>query len=1105
MDKEYDKNVENDIENNIDDILKRLKDKYENEDSSSNDAEIFGDEKTENISPEEINERLNKKFMKNGAKPSQAQKSEYAIDESLMSEFIEESENVEAALEEDLQQEESKVLKEVSLEAEVVEIEKSNGEELLCQVINGEESIEEESEEENTVPEIVEIVIPIIDGVSEDGQNTQELDGDTDDYADDGDTEDFFGEEGSENAFVCFADDEVNDEDIFLDDEEDEEVFVEDEYENEVELTKKDAEQFSDEEENVKETAENEDDDLPWYSDNEFSLNQAPVDVEKTEQVESPAIILPLDEQEVAIDDDALDEFERAIDEELEAQDESLITEEEIAAVQEDGSSPYENDEEILGEVDKAKETDLDIEDRTSGEEPLPQNPEEEKAAYSLFGDKKQETPKKAENEEDAISFYKTIIAERTKRELQYGYPITEPSNLSDIYEGDFKESDVEPVDKAFDEVSVDSIVLDSKDEEAFIKSETNEDAADSDYYDSAEQVDAEYTDTQKNEGDFHPLIEFEEDTDDEGEIGEKELSKIVKILKQICMFALPIAIFWLEILPILGIVPDGFLDYESFRAAYVLIDAQLLIFMAALNYEKLLDGVKKIISPASNFYSVLSVTVIATLLGSILSCFCVTDDVPRLYNFISALYLLMSYLLEYFERKRRKEGTEILEKSGDVFTLRRSQGKNSAAEKMYVGGVDPDKSIFEITEIATDSFYPAFSREKVEKNRNFSNGIIIEAVTPAIIFGIIMAVFAIVFERGLYTAFSTFSFAVVAISPVAAIVAYYLPLLISHKRLSERGCVIAGYESAAELSSSDVLIFNDTHLFKSCDAREAGIKLFCDERKTRELFVSLACAYAKIGGPMQNTFSSVLGKEPHKVSMIRITRNGFEAVVDNKNNLIVGSAEYLGRYGIYVDGTHDSKETGVIYAALNSELCAKISVFYRTQPLFEALLELLDEYGVRAAIETYDPMITGKYVARVRDAFLSPVSVVHKNINDYKAEDKVKGKSPLARFGAFATASRLKLIELLCFCKSLCRIRKINNVILIGSYTFSCLLCTLFVINGAIESANMLWVLVYQLTLMGIYAFGAIKLLPLSFDGMQEKRRREELRKQERENKKEI
>ena len=58
-----------------------------------------------------------------------------------------------------------------------------------------------------------------------------------------------------------------------------------------------------------------------------------------------------------------------------------------------------------------------------------------------------------------------------------------------------------------------------------------------------------------------------------------------------------------------------------------------------------------------------------------------------------------------------------------------------------------------------------------------------------------------------------------------------------------------------------------------------------------------------------------------------------------------------------------------------------------------------------------------------------------------------------------------------------------------------------LLAIGGSIEKVNLLWVLIYQAILIAIYAISAVKFLPLSFDAEQEKKEREEIKKQEKEN----
>ena len=227
---------------------------------------------------------------------------------------------------------------------------------------------------------------------------------------------------------------------------------------------------------------------------------------------------------------------------------------------------------------------------------------------------------------------------------------------------------------------------------------------------------------------------------------------------------------------------------------------------------------------------------------------------------------------------------------------------------------------------------------------------------------------------------------------------------------------------------------------------------------------------------------------------MIRITRNGFEAVVDNRANIIVGGSDYLARYGIVTDRA-DAKESGIIYVALNSSLAAKISVTYKTQPLFEELNAMLAEHGVRSVLETYDPIVSGKYVAKCRGTSSSPISVVHKNVTNYKSDLEAKDKVAIGRSGAFATSSRLKLVELLAFCKRITKLKKINTAFLVASYAVAALVCAGFALAGRMEEVNILGVLLYQAIFLALSAGISAKVLPLSFDGVQKKKAREEIK----------
>ena len=135
-----DKEKNNDIESNIDDVLKLLKNTYENDDEATQDSELASAGSAENMSPEALSERLRAQFMSGGETFSEEQKGEYDIDESLISEFLDEAE---APLE--------TVAVEEAEEIEVPEVSELSDEPLEAEETVVAEEIEEPEEAEESI------------------------------------------------------------------------------------------------------------------------------------------------------------------------------------------------------------------------------------------------------------------------------------------------------------------------------------------------------------------------------------------------------------------------------------------------------------------------------------------------------------------------------------------------------------------------------------------------------------------------------------------------------------------------------------------------------------------------------------------------------------------------------------------------------------------------------------------------------------------------------------------------------------------------------------------------------------------------------------------
>ena len=74
---------------------------------------------------------------------------------------------------------------------------------------------------------------------------------------------------------------------------------------------------------------------------------------------------------------------------------------------------------------------------------------------------------------------------------------------------------------------------------------------------------------------------------------------------------------------------------------------------------------------------------------------------------------------------------------------------------------------------------------------------------------------------------------------------------------------------------------------------------------------------------------------------------------------------------------------------------------------------------------------------------------------------------------------------------------QRINTAALLASYSLAAVICILLSIFGAMEEMNVLWALLYQAIFVALTSLAAIRLLPLSFEGLQKKK----IKKQEKEN----
>ena len=333
--------------------------------------------------------------------------------------------------------------------------------------------------------------------------------------------------------------------------------------------------------------------------------------------------------------------------------------------------------------------------------------------------------------------------------------------------------------------------------------------------------------------------------------------------------------------------------------------------------------------------------------------------------------------------------------------------------------------------------------------------------------------------EEGAIAAMS----AVMTLLPVTAVPAIALPLSLSGLRLKKRGIALTGREMIRKYGSEHAIVFNDLHLFKKCDPKRVGFVCY-EKLQMKNVLAALNILYSRIGGPMGEIFANIPDDCMAKsIRIRRITRSGIEAVVDKSHTLVVGDVEFLRRYGIEFPRSEaglkgiGADKNAVLYISLDGRATAKLTAAYCVEPFFDMIIERLSKEGIHCVIETYDPMINTSFVAKQRKAGRAPVSVVHKNAADInRIASKAKKRSD---HGILAVSSRLKLAEAVVWCARLCKIEKINDIVLYVSLGLGALAVILVSVFAAVPFFMQYLLLFYILAVIGALLFITLGYLP--------------------------
>ena len=190
-------------------------------------------------------------------------------------------------------------------------------------------------------------------------------------------------------------------------------------------------------------------------------------------------------------------------------------------------------------------------------------------------------------------------------------------------------------------------------------------------------------------------------------------------------------------------------------------------------------------------------------------------------------------------------------------------------------------------------------------------------------------------------------------------------------KGLARGGQLLAGYETAEELSETDAVVLNDKDLFLPENIMIHGMKVFA-EKRIDEAILDAASVVISCDGILSGVFLNMVGGNRR---MLKPVENlayedglGISAWVSGKR-VLIGSRDLMHHHGIDCpskdfESRYVRDGRRVFYIASSGELSAMFVVSYNPDPDRAQQLAELQRRGVSVVVHTTDPNLTVELIA---------------------------------------------------------------------------------------------------------------------------------------------
>lgn len=531
-------------------------------------------------------------------------------------------------------------------------------------------------------------------------------------------------------------------------------------------------------------------------------------------------------------------------------------------------------------------------------------------------------------------------------------------------------------------------------------------------------------------------------------------------LIRMIIVGVLALGILFLELATNDSAMHSDFTRQGRYGILYILIDLQLLFFIALSMLGSIRIGIKGLFKFRLNTNSLLVVSIFFAAAYSLVMLF--TDPYAvdlKLYNLPAAFASFCAAVSAYMCARKDYRCFRILASKRPKYTACGLSGGTKEADEFY-------KYLLEDSDIYTVKrarFVDGFV-ERTEKRAKFED--VFNFIIPVVFFaGVALFVTMVALGSEIVDAYAAFSIIVAASVPATSFFMISLPVFSANRIGAKHQTAFIGNAIAEEYATASVLSFADTEVYPASLVKITNIRMYGDFR-IDSILTDLARLFGYVGGPLAKVMSATLTEEYEKPAMIRIIESANDGlcIAMDGQNYFLGKRSYMRRYRFEapVDEGDDAYERGVgsiMYVVINEKLAAKLYIKYTVNPLFDSLLKDMYKAGLCLGVKTLDPNISNELIASAIKFRKCPISVLRGNEPSEIAAEVERVDS-----GVACNSTLHNFLKMFALCDKARHITKSNVIITIISIFLSFAAVAFLAITGDIGAVTSLHAVAFQL-----------------------------------------